>query len=131
MGVFKNLIFKLIPFKELKKKTNVEYDIEINGDEFELVLKYELPKGYYLDVLKGLSKVYRKNIGMLDEWEADERVLRLVKNRFAGTIEKVAEQVKKDLPNFRIVDYKVEKMLFKQVGNKVETKVLIKGFCYA
>jgi len=131
MGVFKDLVFKLIPFKELRKKMNIDYDIEIQGDEFRVFLKYVLPRGWYLDVVRGLSKIYRKQIGMLDEWEVDERIKGMIAPRFASTLEKVVDEVRKDIPTFKIVKYEVKQMKFKQVGDKVETIVLIEGLCDA
>jgi hypothetical protein len=113
------------------KKQTIDYDIDVKGDKYSLVLKYNLPKNWWTTAIKYMNRGLVHKIELKDEWHADQRFSGMIMGKVKSNLDKVVEQVRKDIPTFKIMSMNVDDMAFKLNGEIVNATISLSGVCYA
>ena len=131
---FADILSKLYP-KSFKEKTRVDYDFDLDEDKYSIVLRNTLQRSWWLQLIRqfNVTQSSQNKIQLLDEFEVtNDRLKSQMKNHLRGTIEKVANDVRKDEPmkNLKLLTANVDSVKYKQVdAQTVKSEIVLTGIC--
>ena len=134
------LIDSIINRHSLKFKSKpVPYSFEIHGDKYSVSVESVLDKAVVWDLFfKGVKKLRKKaTVSESDElpvsFSANPQQLKALESVVInkGFLEKVSDQVRKDVPSFKIINSGLDSLNWEAKGiDQYTQKIVITGICY-
>lgn len=121
------------------KSKSVPFHFEIHGDEYLLEVDSVLSKESIFDLFfKGVKKLRKKSrLGVVDampeSFTANKQQLKALESVVINKafLEDVSKQVRKDVPSFKIINYKLDSLSWEAFSiDQYKQSIVIKGICY-
>jgi hypothetical protein len=129
------LFGRFVP-KNWRGTTKVEYNFDMDEDQFTISIRNDMQKNWWLQVIKAINNMNPSNkVELLEGWEVtDQRLKDQMRNKIYGLMGKIVKDIRKDGPmkNFKILKMDIDKVIFKQIGSdNVSSEIIVKGLCHA
>jgi len=116
-----------------KKTEKVPYKLKMpTWDTFSLDVDFEVSGDVFNKMVDELSKRLNRPIAMLTDFEVtDDRVRNIALKQMENTLIKVCDDIKTDLPKFKVISKELEYMKFHKEKDRMKVEARVKGVCIA
>lgn len=134
VNIFNKIFDRLYP-SSWRKKEKIFYDFNLDEDKYTIVMKNDLPKTYWLQMINTFNKMSlsKDKIRLLDDFEVDnDKLKNMFKGRLKPILDKIVKDIRKDKPmkKLRLLNCNVDYIRFKKVDEKtVKSDIKVSGIC--
>jgi len=130
-----SIIFNKLYPSSWRKKERIYYDFDLDGDRYSIILKNDLPKTYWLQLINAFNKMSlsKDKIKLLEEFEVEnDKLKNMFKGKLRPVLDKILKDIRKDKPmkNLKLLNCNVDYIRFKQIDDKiVKSDIKVSGIC--